>query len=97
MIYKTWCPIFPGFYNTNFSSDYEEEREIEYINEVRIENDLEGEIDWNDCEFDYREYENRVVKSFCENLQGFLEPKYVTLLELEEIVSPKEYNFENNF
>jgi hypothetical protein len=97
MIYNTWCPVFPGFYNTDFDSDYEEEREIENINEDRRENGFTDEIEWSDCEFDHKAYFNRVSKDFCSNLEHMLKEKgYVTRLEIEALVSPREYNFTND-
>lgn len=36
---QTFLPCFPGFYETNFEFD-NEDQELEYINEKRAENSL---------------------------------------------------------
>ena len=97
MIFNTWCPIFPGFYGTNFDTDNIEESEIYDINEARKDNGFTDEIDWDDCEFDYTAYYNRVSNEFCSIIENELKEKgYVTRLEMETLVSPREYNFEND-
>jgi hypothetical protein len=93
--YKTYLPIFPGFYNTLFEPD--ETYEIESINDQRRALNL-PEIDYDDCEFDYDSYKNEVSEASCE----FIENKLSEILneevnvKFEKLVSPRWYNYSND-
>lgn len=92
--YKTWLPVFPGFYGTIFESDGESE--MEYINEQRAEKGLE-EITDCDVDFDDKTYQNDIAEQCCSILEGELEKlKLVSKITMEEVRSPREYNFAND-
>jgi hypothetical protein len=91
---ENWLPVFPGFYNTIFESD--EESEIYEINVIRSGKGWD-EISYEDCEWDYEEYNERVAES----CGSFINDKLVALgfvskVEFEELVSPGQYNFSND-
>jgi len=90
---KTYLPIFSGFYNTQWEFQYESIEE--FIKEERENKGLFSEIDFNDVEIDNETYENDIVKSFCEKLPNLMSD-YINSIEFEKIISPKEYNFEND-
>lgn len=78
---KTFLPIFSGFYNTIW--DYST-------------TDFENE---NNCTFDElvindNEYCKDIVLHICEFVKNNCE--FITVVELEQIKSPKEYNFYND-
>ena len=91
--YNTYLPIFNGFYNSIFEADGEES-EIEHINEEREKIDLEP-IDYDDCEWDYKEYNLRVshkcVEVIDEALNDILDMDMK--ITFESLQSPKYYNF----
>ena len=60
MKYKTFLPVFPGFYGTIFEPN--ESDEIDYINEVRQEAGLERVDDYS-IEFDHSGYEREMSRS----------------------------------
>jgi hypothetical protein len=88
--FKTFCPLFPGFYNTVFEYDGESD-DIDSYNE---ENGTE--LKYNDFNFDYRDYEERVGKAFVNRLEKELRQFLPIKLTFEAIQSPKEYNFTND-
>ena len=92
---KSYLPIFPGFYNTIFEPD--EDQEIESINDTRKENGL-NEVDFDKIDFDYREYEKDVSRQCVGFIQGVLKRDLNNgiNIEFENLYSPKEYNFSND-
>jgi len=93
-IVETWLPIFPGFYNTIFGPD-----EGDVICDINSQRQSQGkpEIDYDDCEWDYAEYENEVSKSCTEFIEKELKERgIVTKIEWQRIESPKFYNFTND-
>lgn len=90
---ETYLPIFSGFYNTQwkFDDNYVED----FINEDRKELHLYSEADFNNLKIDYSSYELDVVELFCKALPEFMED-FIVSIELQKIVSPKKYNFEND-
>lgn len=90
MKYKTFCPLFPGFYNTVFQYDREDE-DIEYYNEEHGTN-----LDYDSFEWNYSEYENRVSKAFVNRLESELKQFLPIKIAFEQIHSPREYNFAND-
>jgi hypothetical protein len=88
----TYLPLFTGFYGTIWEAD--ETSEIEHINELREEKGLEP-ANFDDFTFDYRSYELQVVKGIANYLENELK-QYVSSIEVERVVSPKEYNFRND-
>lgn len=93
---NTYLPVFPGFYETIFQPD-NEEYEIDEINQQRNEKGLPP-IDYDNCEWDYKEYNENVSKEATvaiENaLQGIL-GNGITI-EFESLQSPRYYNFSND-
>ncbi len=51
--YKTYLPIFKGYYGSIFKPN--EDSEIDYINELRTENN-KPKINYDEIEFDYNKY-----------------------------------------
>lgn len=88
--YETFAPLFPGFYGTVFEYDRESE-DIEYYNE---ENGTD--LDYDDFEFDYSDYHNRVAKAFINRLETELKQFLPIKIEFQKVSSPKEYNFTND-
>jgi len=85
--YETYCPLFPGFYNSVLQYS-NEENDIEYYNDENGTN-----YDYDDFEWDYKEYEKRVSKSFVNRLEFELNTFINVKINFQEIISPKEYNF----
>lgn len=90
MKYDTFCPLFPGFYNTVFEYNRESE-DIEYYNEENGTN-----LDYDDFNWDYKGYEERAAKSFIGNLESELTHLLPIKIDFQDIYSPKEYNFRND-
>ena len=90
MKYNTYCPLFPGFYNTVFEYS-NEESDIQYYNE-----EYGTDFNWDDFEWDYKDYENRVAKSFVNRLESELKGIIDIKIDFQELISPKEYNFTND-
>jgi hypothetical protein len=91
--FETFLPLFPGFYCTYLESDDAETLELDYINEQRAENGLEP-IEWDECEFDYDEYHQRVSEAYTEAVEHELKSlRLVNNIEFQKLISPKEYNF----
>ena len=94
MKYKTFLPVFPGFYGTIFEAD--ESGEIDHINEVRMDAGLERVDDYS-IEFDYPQYYENVAKECCDFLSDNLgRIGFVSKITKECVVSPREYNFRND-
>jgi len=94
--FKTFAPLFPGFYNTIFEQDGED-YEIEEINRIRTEKNL-PKIDFDDCEFNYKEYQENVSEDVCYAIASFLQDILSTEVNIkkEALISPKYYNFSND-
>ena len=50
----TYLPVFPGFYNTIFEFN-DEDQEIDYYNDERESKGL-SELEYDQFDFDYRAY-----------------------------------------
>lgn len=90
----TWLPVFPGFYNTIFDAQFDQE--LEYLKEQgELPDDAdEGDLldGWDNCG-----YERAVVSSICDHMPSYFPPGAGILqCKLEKVVSPKEYNFTND-
>ena len=96
MILKTWLPIFTGFYGTWFECECEE-MEMDHINSTRQEAGLDEAV-WEDFTWDYDSYHNRVSEACVAYVNNELNSIFDSKLEvdMEEIISPKEYNFSND-
>ena len=91
--YNTFLPIFNGFYNSIFEADGEDE-EIQHINEEREKIDLEP-IEYDDCKWDYKEYNLRVSERCVEVIEEELNDILDVDIKVtfESLQSPKYYNF----
>jgi len=90
---KTYLPVFSGFYGTIWQFDYDGIED--FINQERKDKGLFSEIDFNDLKIDNTSYKSDIVKGFAEALQEGLSD-FISNIELESIISPKEYNFSND-
>ena len=88
---ETFLPVFPGFYNTIFEPDID--GELYSQNQER--EDFLPELEYNDVEFKNKEYEEKVLQECCSLLETELS-EFVTKINFQTIVSPKEYNFRND-
>jgi len=89
---NSWLPIFPGFYETHFQYD-NEEMDIEHINEIRQEKGLR-DIEFEDLEYDYRDYENQVSLYCCDYIEKELkEHGFIESILFQELCSPQYYNY----
>lgn len=90
MKYETFCPLFPGFYNTVFEPLCEE-YEIHSYNE---ENNTE--LGYDDFTWDYKEYEQRIAKCFVSRIEKELKQFLPIKIEFQNVHNPREYNFTND-
>ena len=91
---ETWLPVFPGFYGTHFECD-NEELEMDNVNDIRVENNLIGDVVFDDYDWDYAAYNVEVAKTCCKVIERWLEG-YVSKVIYREICSPAYYNFTND-
>ena len=96
MIIENTIP-FGGFYES--IHQFDDECEIEYINEQREEKGL-GPIDFDDLEVDYKAYEldysKQYVEKFLEELKNdteICEMIGLKSIKFESLYSPRQYNF----
>ena len=80
--FKSFLPVFNGFYNTYFGCACEEHC-------------IEDGKGYDDYNFDYEDYYNRVARSCVREIEKKLS-EFEVKLEFSTIVSPKYYNFEND-
>lgn len=95
-ITNTFCPCFPGFYESvlSFNDDYICESIKDDIRERLLINiKYKHNIDFFDLyEVDYKEYEKDVSIAFCAYIEGLLYD-FDVKIEYQNLVSPREYNF----
>lgn len=82
---KSYLPVFNGFYNTWFDSDNAEESTL-----------YEEELNYDDVEFDYKDYMNRVAEACVGAVENQLKDLFNISIEFENVCSPREYNFTND-
>jgi len=93
--FKTYLPVFTGFYNTIFQAN-NEDCEIDDINMHRRNKNM-NEISFDDCNFNYVEYHEEISKCVTEYLHNELkEINIVDSIKFEALYSPREYNFHND-
>lgn len=80
----TYLPVFTGFYDTIFSSDSE-------LENLLYEGEVTEDI-WD--EFDYSNFQKDIIEQCCGVIEN--ECPFLEKVELEEVVSPREYNFRND-
>lgn len=88
--YETWCPLFPGFYNTIFEYDSEDEEIREYNREHEIN------FTYDDFDWDYSDYHQRVSKGFVKEIESKLKEKLPIKIKYQQLSSPQYYNFKND-
>ena len=96
--YATWLPWFPGFYNTCLEY-HNIECDVSDIYNIRKEKNFNLDINSDDLDYDNKDYETRVVKEICELIPDLLKNRdmpVINKIQLEKIVSPREYNFIND-
>lgn len=92
----TWLPVFSGFYGTIWESDRDEENELYEINRQRQEKG-KPEISWDDVKWNYKEYQQDVVKGITHHIESDLKALgLVSEIVFQELRSPREYNFHND-
>jgi len=83
---KSYLPIFVGFYGSLFDSDQAED--------MVLENE---DLQFDEVEFDYKEYRNRVAEKCVSSVWNFLKNDGFEIdIEFEEVYSPRQYNFTND-
>lgn len=96
---ETWLPSFPGFYNSylEFDDSMAEEDLKEYVKDENLR-DCINENYWSSETYshDVKEYEQSVCKEFTSFIECNLVEKFVSKIELQELRSPKFYNFETD-
>jgi hypothetical protein len=96
MILNTNLPAFNGYYGSIFD-DVDTSSELDYINEIRLENglpELENDylIEWN-----YKSYYSELNIQLCNCVEDFLiELDIIKSIEFVALHSPKYYNFTND-
>lgn len=88
--YKTFAPMFVGFYGTHFEFN-NEEYDIDDYNETNGTN-----LSYDDFNWDYEDYRERICRAFVNKLENELNYYLPIKFEYERIHSPKEYNFMND-
>jgi len=88
---ETYAPIFKGFYGNHWEMD--ETPEIESYNE-----EYGTDLDWDNFEWDNKQYMNDVCQKFCEVLTEKLHEimPSIKTVKMQEIRSPQFYNFSND-
>ena len=89
---KSYLPIFTGFYESIFEPC--EDSEIEHINEIRLDKNLKS-INYDDCDFDYNDYYNRISIQLCEIVENELSD-FINDIKFIKLDSPKYYNYTND-
>jgi len=89
---KSYLPIFTGFYESIFEPY--EDSEIEHINEIRLDKNLKP-INYDDCDFDYNDYYNRISIQLCEIVENELSD-FINDIKFIKLDSPKYYNYTND-
>jgi len=79
---ESYLPVFPGFYNTIFEADEEP-----YIEDGKT---------WEDYNWFYDEYHERVSRDFSNAIETRLKECFDIEIDFQELVSPREYNFETD-
>ncbi len=98
MIKKTFLPVFQGFYGTFWDGDSQSEMMIQNLRE---DGATEKEIDFvfNSEAYSraWKEYQQTVCADACNAVEKKLqELGLIESLKFEKLVSPREYNFQND-
>jgi hypothetical protein len=90
-VLETWLPIFPGFYGTIFEYS-NEDMDIEAFEQETGKEDL----NWDNFNWDYEDYNNRVAEACCEAIENKLQEYFDLVINFQNVSSPREYNFAND-
>ena len=86
---ETYCPLFPGFYNTVFEPC--EDNEIYSFNQENDKN-----LSYDDFKWDYDDYKERVASTFVESFESEFQEIMPAEIKYQSISSPAYYNFSND-
>lgn len=85
---KSYLCLFPGFYNTLFDNEHAIDITLETIDES---------IEYDDIEWDNKEYQDRVAKSCIESIENYLKQDGFDIeIIFDEVHSPRQYNYSND-
>ena len=68
MIFKSWAPGFPGFYETIWAPNPDMEYDLIEINSIRENNGLLQIHNPNYLHYDYEKYEENISNEYCKVL-----------------------------
>lgn len=91
MEYKTFLPVFKGFYNSIWEFDFD--YITQDIKEQRQELGLYSDFDVNDIDIDYQEYEENIARQVCDKIESELS-NYVEKIIFENVYNPKDIIFQ---
>lgn len=86
---ETFCPLFPGFYNTVFEPC--EDDEIYSFNQENDKN-----LSYDDFKWDYDDYRRRLATTFVESFESEFQEIIPAEIKYQSISSPAYYNFSND-
>lgn len=86
---ETFCPLFPGFYNTVFEPCEDDE-----IYSFNKENDKN--LSYDDFKWDYDDYRRRLATTFVESFESEFQEIIPAEIKYQSISSPAYYNFSND-
>ena len=90
---ESYLPIFPGFYETIFRYDREDDDVESEIEEGNLPSDATSD----DLEHDYKDYFDRICKACCKGVEKRLSEEGIELtVEFQSLYSPQFYNFGND-
>lgn len=93
---ETWLPVFSGFYGTMWETDGAEDREIDFINELRKEKGL-SPVKYDAIEWDHKTYQTGIVLGVTGYVgDALIKLGMLTTCKFQELRSPREYNFAND-
>lgn len=86
---ETYCPLFPGFYNTYLEPN--EENEIFSHNQ-----EYDTNLSYDDFEWDYKDYKERIASAFVQDFEHNFQEIMPVEIKYQSISSPAYYNFSND-
>ncbi len=86
---ETFCPLFPGFYNTHLEPS--EDLEVYSYNQEH-----DTDLNYDDFDWYYEDYRERVAKAFVECFERNFQDVMPAEINYQSISSPTYYNFSND-
>lgn len=86
---ETFCPLFPGFYNTHLEPS--EDLEVYSYNQEH-----DTDLNYDDFDWHYEDYRERVAKAFVECFERNFQDVMPAEINYQSISSPAYYNFSND-